>query len=434
MKILHLILPLSIILLTDCMAQQQDFVTVKGKQFLVNDELYYFLGTNIWFGANMGMSGEQGDRERLIRELDYLKALGINNLRVMGASEGKQFNTVRPSIQPELGKYDETILEGLDFLLSEMGKRKMYAVVYLNNFWVWSGGMSQYMAWEQNIEVPNPFVPPNDWHYFMNFSSQFYYSEEMNKAFRRYIEKIVNRMNTINGKKYKDDPAIMAWQLANEPRPGSGEEGKQHFAAFSKWINETSKYIKSLDTNHLVSTGNEGLAGCLESEEVFKEIHLYETIDYMTFHLWILNWQWFFPDKADSTFPIAEKKAAQYIRDHIRYANEVNKPIVIEEFGIPRDLHSYDPASTTVYRDKYYDMVFNMIYQDSKQGGPLVGSNFWAWGGFGKVRDPKEAVWIEGDDFTGDPPQEPQGRNSVFVSDSSTIEILSKYCELMNGL
>ena len=155
MKILHLILPLSIILLTDCMAQQQDFVTVKGKQFLVNDELYYFLGTNIWFGANMGMSGEQGDRERLIRELDYLKALGINNLRVMGASEGKQFNTVRPSIQPELGKYDETILEGLDFLLSEMGKRKMYAVVYLNNFWVWSGGMSQYMAWEQNIEVPN---------------------------------------------------------------------------------------------------------------------------------------------------------------------------------------------------------------------------------------------------------------------------------------
>ncbi|MEJ2544242.1 MAG: cellulase family glycosylhydrolase [Calditrichaceae bacterium] len=434
MKIKNFILFIVIVLINFYFAKSSDFVEVKGKQFQINSEPYYYLGTNIWFGANMGMSGEQGDRERLVKELDYLKALGINNLRVMGASEGKQFNTVRPSIQPELGKYNESVLEGLDFLLDEMGKRKMYAVVFLNNYWVWSGGMSQYVAWQKNIEVPNPFIPPYDWHHFMNFSSQFYNSVEMNTAFKTYIEKIVNRINTINGKIYKADPAIMAWQLANEPRPGSGEEGKQFFEAFSKWINETSKYIKSLDANHLVSTGNEGLAGCLESEEVFKEIHQYESVDYMTFHLWILNWRWFFPHQADSTYPIAEKKAAQYIRDHIQYANEVGKPIVIEEFGIPRDLHSYDPKSTTVYRDKYYTMVFNMIYQDSKLNGPLVGSNFWAWGGFGKVREPREAVWKEGDDFTGDPPQEPQGRNSVFVSDTSTIKILSKYCNLMNEL
>ena len=75
-----------------------------------------------------------------------------------------------------------------------------------------------------------------------------------------------------------------------------------------------------------------------------------------------------------------------------------------------------------------------MIYQNAKKGGPLVGSNFWTWGGYGKVRESKEAIWIEGDDFTGDPPQEPQGRNSVFVTDSSTIKILSKYCNLMNEL
>ncbi|MBN1406979.1 MAG: cellulase family glycosylhydrolase [Calditrichaceae bacterium] len=417
-----------------CFTQSSQFVTVKDKQFHINGQPYYFLGSNIWFGANMGMAGEQGDRDRLTKELDYLKLLGINNLRVMGASEGKQFNTVRPSIQPELGIFEESILQGLDFLLAEMGKRNMYAVVFLNNYWVWSGGMSQYVAWEKNIEVPNPFLPPYDWHHFMNFSSQFYYSKKMNDAFKKYIEKIVKRTNTITGKKYKDDPAIMAWQLANEPRPGSGAEGKQHFTAFSKWIDETSNYIKSIDNNHLVSTGNEGLAGCLESEEVFKEIHQYEGIDYMTFHLWILNWRWFLPHKADSTYPIAEKKAAQYIKDHIDFANEAGKPIVIEEFGIPRDLHSYNPASATVYRDKYYDMIFRMIYENSKNGGPLVGSNFWAWGGFGKVREPKEAVWKEGDDYTGDPPQEPQGRNSVFVTDSSTIEILSRYCELMNGL
>jgi mannan endo-1,4-beta-mannosidase len=33
-------------------------------------------------------------------------------------------------------------------------------------------------------------------------------------------------------------------------------------------------------------------------------------------------------------------------------------------------------------------------------------------------------MWREGDPFVGDPPQEPQGRNSVFRSDTSTLRII----------
>ncbi|MEJ2055195.1 MAG: beta-mannosidase, partial [Calditrichaceae bacterium] len=213
--------------------KESNFVRVAGKQFTLKGKPYYFLGTNIWFGANMGMEGEEGNRERLVKELDYLKSIGINNLRILGASEGKQFNTVRPSIQPNLGDYNESVLIGLDFLLSEMAKRDMYAVIYLNNFWVWSGGMSQYVAWDKQIPVPNPFLPEYSWHDFMNFSAEFYSLPSMNETFRKYIKTIVNRNNTVTGKKYKDDPVIMAWQLANEPRPGQGEEGKKNFDAFS---------------------------------------------------------------------------------------------------------------------------------------------------------------------------------------------------------
>ncbi len=226
----------------------------------------------------------------------------------------------------------------------------------------------------------------------------------------------------------------MSWQLANEPRPGQGEEGKTNFKAFSKWINETAIYIKSLDSNHLVSTGNEGMAGSLFSDTLYKEIHSYDSIDYMTFHMWLLNWSWFDPLNAEETYPEAIEKAMAYINEHIEYANEVGKPIVIEEFGIPRDKHIYSPEATTTYRDHYFDFVFNEIYKDSKNGGPLIGSNFWAWGGYGKAREPKEAIWEPGDDFTGDPPQEPQGRNSVFSADSSTINILEKYATLMKNL
>ena len=36
-------------------------------------------------------------------------------------------------------------------------------------------------------------------------------------AFKTYVKTIVNRRNTITGVLYRDDPTIMAWDLANEP-------------------------------------------------------------------------------------------------------------------------------------------------------------------------------------------------------------------------
>ena len=41
--------------------------------------------------------------------------------------------------------YNDTIFAGLDYLLAEMGKRDMLAVLYLNNSWEWSGGYGQYL-------------------------------------------------------------------------------------------------------------------------------------------------------------------------------------------------------------------------------------------------------------------------------------------------
>jgi len=43
-------------------------------------------------------------------------------------------------------------------------------------------------------------------------------------------------------------------------------------------------------------------------------------------------------------------------------------------------------------------------------------------------------MWRPGDTFVGDPPQEPQGRNSVFISDTSTLRILSEHAEAMLNL
>jgi mannan endo-1,4-beta-mannosidase len=413
----------------------QDFIYVEGTQFIRNGEPYRFLGTNLWYGCNLGALAEGGDRDRLLRELDLLQSLGVDNLRVLGASEGRgQHNTVWPPLQPEPGVYDERILDGLDFLLAEMAKRDMLAVVYLNNYWVWSGGMSQYVSWFEGEPVPNPFLGEYSWPEFMAFSARFYTHTQANAAYRRYIEMLINRENGYTGRRYRDDPTIMAWQLGNEPRPGEGEAGKLNFEVFTKWVGETADYIRSLDPNHMISTGNEGLKGSIESAETYLDIHRFANIDYLTAHLWILNWSWYDPIRPEETYIEAERRAVEYLDQHIAFAEEIGKPLVMDEFGVPRDGHSYSPEAGTTYRDRFYARTFDHIHANAAAGGPFAGSNFWTWGGFGQASDPDEAVWRRGDQFTGDPPQEPQGRNSVFATDASTLAILEDHAETMKAI
>jgi mannan endo-1,4-beta-mannosidase len=50
----------------------------------------------------------------------------------------------------------------------------------------------------------------------------------------------------------------------------------------------------------------------------------------------------------------------------------------------------------------------------------LQAANFWAWGSEGRVDSPKNFTGK----FLGDPPSEPQGLNSVFDTDTSTLVII----------
>jgi mannan endo-1,4-beta-mannosidase len=101
-------------------------------------------------------------------------------------------------------------------------------------------------------------------------------------------------------------------------------------------------------------------------------------------------------------------------------AEKLNKPLVIEEFGYPRDNHEYTLNSPTAARDKYYANIFEQVLASSKEGGRLAGCNFWTWGGFGR---PAHLYWQPWDDYLGDPSQEEQGLNSVFDTDA-TVKLI----------
>ena len=144
-------------------------------------------------------------------------ANGITNLRMLAASEQSSMQrSIKPAIQISAGICDDSLLVGLDFTLAEMAKRHMHAVLYLNNYWEWSGGMAQYMVWATGNEGADPEDPQKGYGGFMDFSAKFYSTPEAVRLYYNYVKKIVTRKNSFNGRRYYDDPTIMSWQLANE--------------------------------------------------------------------------------------------------------------------------------------------------------------------------------------------------------------------------
>ena len=408
---------------------QSPFVKVKNKQLFIGDKLYYFIGTNYWYGSLLGLEKDKKRGvERLRKELDFLKKNGVTNLRVMAGAEGAGLingvTRVSPSLQPVQGKFNREVLDGLDLLLSEMSKREMKAVIFLSNNWEWSGGFQQYLIW--NNRVPKDMETRKlTWDELRDMVALFYACVPCKAAYNEQVNLVMNRTNKFNQRKYINDSTIMAWELANEPRPMRPTAEKD----YKKWIADTAAMIKKKDKNHLVVIGHEGYIGT-ESMKMFEEIHADKNIDYLTIHIWAKNWGWFRDGKLAEDFPQASQKAFDYINEHLAIAKKLNKPLVVEEFGLPRNAQSFDINSSVSWRDNYYEKIFTILAEQAKKGGNLAGANFWAFGGTARPIK-NQPFWKKGDHYSGDPPMEEQGLNTVFDSDKSTWQIINKYSKLL---
>src|SRR4051812_5101864 len=339
------------------------FVRRSGTSFTVSGQRYRYAGSNMWYAAFLGARAEFGSRDRLRRELDALAALGISNLRILGSAETSPLkNSVAPGFRTSGPHYNETLLRGLDVALAEIGRRGMKAVVYLTNFWEWSGGMMTYLYWTNGGRYINMNDPAHPWPEFPDFVSQFYGSAPAVALYRDYIKAVVGRTNSITGRRYADDPAIMAWQLANEPRPaGSEKVGRPNLPIFYRWVRDTARLIKSIDPNHLVSTGSEGLKGCIEDEACVVTEHEIPEGDYLTAHIWPLNWGWVDSKDLPGTWESGAAKVRDYFAQHVTIAERLGKPLVIEEFGFPRDQGLFDPGSVTTFKDRFYRLIYDMV-------------------------------------------------------------------------
>ncbi len=387
-----------------------EFVTVQNGQFIRHGQPYYYIGTNFWYGPLLAMTDE--GLERLEAELDTLKALGIENLRVLVGCDGPEGipTRVQPVLQPKPGEYNEEVFLGLDRFMVELGKRDMQAVLYIGNAWEWSGGYWQYLEWAGAGDAVIPAI--EGYGKYMSTAGDFLVNEKAKALFAEHLKTVISRTNSITGKPYSEDPAIFSWQICNEPRCFSADPKIRK--AFVKWIWDCAGLIREIDANHMISSGNEGKWGCEGDMELYKKLHKCPNIDYLTAHIWPYNWGWVSEETVAEGVEGAIVNTDEYIDEHIAVAKEYGKPVVIEEFGYPRDGFLFGKEVSTSGRDVYYSHVFSRI------GGELAGVNFWGWGG---LAQPAHENWEAGDDYCGDPAQEAQGLNSVFLTDT-TVDII----------
>jgi mannan endo-1,4-beta-mannosidase len=316
------------------------FVVRSGNRFLLNGEDFRVAGVNNHYLA----FGSQKEVEAV---LDDAEAMNANVVRafvtpVIGSLDGQVptiWNWRSDADSSNLGvngaymAYWEPVtrsmgindgpngLQRLDFVLAAAAKRHLRVIVTFADYWAYTGGARQMSAW---------YTPKVD--------DEFFAKDARTRAdYKRLVQAIVTRINSLSGAPYKDDPTIFAWELMNEPdiHPTS---------LFRDWVWEMAAYVKSIDAHHLVASGHSSInTRLLELES--------PDIDFGTWHGY------------PTYLHISARQFEQLILDYCSIANGYGKPVLLEEFGEP----SSDPN-----RAEDYGRWLKAITDDHDCGGWLV--------------------------------------------------------------
>jgi len=304
-----------------------DFVQRAGSQLKLDGKPFRFGGTNNYYlmyqsqkMTNAVLDKAAANDFTVVRTwawMDIGNQDGSNS--VWGADKGVYFqywDGTKPAYNDGANG-----LQRLDYVVAAAKERGLKLVLPLTNNWSDFGGIDQYVRWAGGT-----------------YHSDFYTNPTIRQWYKAWINHLLNRTNSLTGVKYKDDPTIMTWELGNEPRcKGSGiypPSSSCNTSTITNWAAEMSAYIKSIDKNHLVSSGSEGFLcepnepgaaddwtrNCGEGVDELA-ISKLRSIDVMSYHLYPDSWS---KDLAWST---------DWIKEHIKLAKQIAKPSMLGEYG-----------------------------------------------------------------------------------------------------
>ncbi|WP_274649063.1 cellulase family glycosylhydrolase [Paenibacillus humicola] len=240
------------------------------------------------------------------------------------------------------------------------------------------------LANRYNVRLIIPFVDAYtyvggtaDWAAFRGKSADSFWSDPVVKQdFKDFIRYVVNRTNTITNVPYKNDKAILAWQLGNELR------------STDSWTSEMAAYIKSLDPNHLVGDG-----GYVRAQGIRSNALNDPNIDFIDPHIYLYH------NYAD---PVATL-------NNWRATTQGKKPLIIGEFG------DFPPETT--------DRLLSTMQSNGTTGAMIWGTMFhhrmggWHWPPVGDWSYVRYPGFPSGD----------------WANESAVIELLRSYAYSFRG-
>lgn len=201
--------------------------------------------------------------------------------------------------------------------------------------------------------------------------SAFYTSRTLIDDLKRMISYTLNRVNTVTGVRYGDDPAILAWELGNEL---GGESGAIPPVA---WTLEIATHFKTLAPRTLVMDGTYGFQNL--PNRIPKEVMQSRYID-------IIGNHYFYGD-SDLT----------RIASHADFVTRNKKVFIVSEFGFGLDLAKKIYTAALNNRKVTGAMIWSFRFH-ARDGGHYVHQE---WNGFFSYHAPGLAYFSgfnDGDD------------------------------------
>jgi mannan endo-1,4-beta-mannosidase len=362
-----------------CFPQTAPFVTRSGTRLQLDGHPFYFLGANAYY---LMEEAARGDTSLVKALFTSARRLNMTVVRTWGFFDSN--DSLNPAvIQLSPGVFNERALHALDFVLWQARQSGIHLVLPLVNNWDDYGGMNQYVRWRMEQSTYKPPASEERYtqadrqrvvtgiegrHYRVALSKSFGHDDFYTDVtimgwYKAYIEFLLERVNTFSGVAYKNDPTILAWELANEPR-SSDRSG----LIVSRWVDDLSTYLKQVDGNHLVGTGEEGFdvsGGGYSISAYGNQRWLFDGtagvsfltnsrnqyIDFAGIHLYPQSWG------------LTNGAGNTWIRDHVRLAATYNKPLVIGEFGVlTQQSATYDSwLTTTLLEDGGGAMIWQLL-------------------------------------------------------------------------
>eukprot|EP01023_Acetabularia_acetabulum_P005661 TRINITY_DN1231_c0_g2_i4.p1 TRINITY_DN1231_c0_g2~~TRINITY_DN1231_c0_g2_i4.p1 ORF type:complete len:796 (+),score=169.96 TRINITY_DN1231_c0_g2_i4:726-3113(+) len=380
------------------------FVRTSGVQFVKEGQSFPFVGFN--FHDLMKVAANESTRYRV--ELAFQKAseMNLKVCRVFAFTDGENwqpefFDLIRGTsfwqepraLQQQPGVFDEQMFQALDYVVHMASQYGILLLPVMTNYWPGYGGAAQYIKWIHGSHTTNGHT-----------IDEFYSNYKPRMLLKRFMCELVSRKNTISGLRYRDDPTIMGWSLINEARcpECSGSEPKDQI--LYDWISDMSSFLKSIDKNHLVSAGTEGFFGKSSPEFLrynpggwpncegtdFMRQHQLPNIDFATIRMYDRLKTWDYENHRACNHECFVKWAEQNILGHLKAAQQLNKPLVIEEFG-----ELVAEQTDKKERNHILHLVLQTMFNSAVAGGPGMGAMFWQAGVSGSVDWDNYTIYLD---------------------------------------